>query len=79
MKVHRHILLAVAFVALFSFSSMAQKVETDYDHAVDFSQLHTYSWGHVHSDDPFLNNASRPPWITSFSRKGGRRLSPAAT
>ena len=46
-------LIAVMLAAFASLPAAAQKVETDYDHSVNFSQFHTYSWGHVHSSDPF--------------------------
>jgi hypothetical protein len=38
--------LIAAFLAL---PAWARKLETDYDHAVNFSQYHTYSWGRVHT------------------------------
>jgi Domain of unknown function (DUF4136) len=36
-----------AFVASVAFAS----IQTDYDHAIDFSQYHTYSWGQVQTKD----------------------------
>jgi hypothetical protein len=54
MSVLRKFSLIAAMLAAFaSLPAAAQKVETDYDHSVNFSQFHTYSWGHVHSSDPF--------------------------
>jgi hypothetical protein len=50
--------LALA-VVFFSVPTLAQKVETDYDHTVNFSQYHTYSWGHVHATDPFFEQRIR--------------------
>jgi len=49
----RYFLIAALLAAFASLPAAAQKVETDYDHSVNFSQFHTYSWGHVHSSDPF--------------------------
>ena len=48
--------IAVMLAAFASLPAAAQKVETDYDHSVNFSQFHTYSWGHVHSSDPFAES-----------------------
>jgi len=49
----------VMLAAFASLPAAAQKVETDYDHSVNFSQFHTYSWGHVHSSDPFAESRIR--------------------
>ena len=51
--------IAVMLAAFASLPAAAQKVETDYDHSVNFSQFHTYSWGHVHSSDPFAESRIR--------------------
>lgn len=51
--------IAIMLAALASLPAAAQKVETDYDHSVNFSQFHTYSWGHVHSSDPFAESRIR--------------------
>jgi hypothetical protein len=53
------VVAAVLGAVFFSLPSLAQKVETDYDHSVNFSQYHTYSWGHVHSTDPFFEDRIR--------------------
>ena len=52
-------LIAALLAAYASLPAMAQKGETDYDHSVNFSQFHTYSWGHVHSSDPFAEARMR--------------------
>ncbi|HTF66088.1 MAG TPA: DUF4136 domain-containing protein [Edaphobacter sp.] len=44
---------------LFSIPALAQKVEIDYDHSVNFNQYHTYLWGHVRSIDPFFEQRIR--------------------
>jgi hypothetical protein len=36
-------------------ASFAQHVKTDYDRSVDFSQYKTYTWEHVHTQNP--------PWV----------------
>ncbi len=47
--------LALAGALLLGSSSiaLADNVKTDYDHSVDFSQYHSYSWGQVKTSDPF--------------------------
>jgi hypothetical protein len=45
--------------ALFSIPVSAQKVVTDYDHSVNFSRYHTYSWGHVSATDPLFESRIR--------------------
>jgi hypothetical protein len=76
-KVLRRLLAIAAVVfalVLFSFPSMAQNVETDYDHAVDFSQLHTYTWGHVHSDDPFFEQRVKDAVDHELQSKGWQEV-----
>jgi uncharacterized protein DUF4136 len=51
MKALRVLCSLVAF-SLFSVALLAQEIHTDYDHNVDFSRYHTYSWMKVHSDSP---------------------------
>jgi hypothetical protein len=56
----RRISVTTALVAaLFSIPVSAQKVVTDYDHSVNFSRYHTYSWGHVHATDPLFESRIR--------------------
>lgn len=45
--------LAGALLLGFSTVALADNVRTDYDHGVNFSQYHTYSWGTVQTSDPF--------------------------
>lgn len=60
MKALKKTWMFVVLLALAScVSASAQKVETDYDHSIDFAQFHTYSWGHVHSTDPFVESRIR--------------------
>jgi hypothetical protein len=63
--------LLAAFLAL---PAWAQKVETDYDHAVNFSQYHTYSWGRVHTSDPFFEQRVREAVDRDLQAKGWQLL-----
>ncbi|MEG9438718.1 DUF4136 domain-containing protein [Edaphobacter sp. HDX4] len=60
MNALRRISVTAALVAaLFSIPALAQKVVTDYDHSVNFSRYHTYSWGHVQATDPLFESRIR--------------------
>jgi hypothetical protein len=45
--------LAGALLLGSSIAALGGNVTTDYDHNVNFTQFHTYSWGSVHTSDPF--------------------------
>ena len=51
MKTQRTMIAFLGMV-LFASVSFAQQVKTDYDRAADFSQLKTYSWEKVQTQDP---------------------------
>jgi Domain of unknown function (DUF4136) len=62
--------MAALAVAFFAISASAQKVVTDYDHTANFSQYHTYSWGHVHSSDPLFEQRIRDAVDRDLQAKG---------
>lgn len=72
----RFFLMAALLAAFASLPATAQKVETDYDHSVNFSEFHTYSWGHVHSSDPFVESRIRED-VDRVLRAHGWRKVPA--
>jgi hypothetical protein len=51
MKARRTMFAFLGMIVLAS-ASFAQQVKTDYDRAADFSQLKTYSWEKVQTQDP---------------------------
>ena len=53
MKHLRNIAFAGALLLGSAYSVLADNVRTDYDHGVNFTQYHTYSWGQVQTSDPF--------------------------
>ena len=63
---------AILVAAVFSIPALAQKVETDYDHTASFSNYHTYSWGQVHSTDPFFEGRIREAVNHVLAQKGWR-------
>jgi hypothetical protein len=71
MNIVRRISVTLALVVvLFSIPALAQKVETDYDHSVNFSQYHTYSWGNVRSTDSFFEQRIRDAVDHELQAKG---------
>jgi len=75
MNVLRRFLLTAALAAVFlSIPSLAQKVETDYDHSVNFAQVHTYSWGHVHATDPLFEGRIREAVDRDLQAKGWQQV-----
>lgn len=71
MKTFKWISLAAALLAgLLSLPASAQKIETDYDHSINFSQYHTYSWGRVHTSDPFFEQRVRDAVNRDLQAKG---------
>ena len=51
---------------------VAQKVNTDYEHAADFSQYHTFCFGPVHSSNDIVENRIRKGITTDLTRSGFR-------
>ena len=75
MKLHQRTSLTVALaVVFFSIPALAQKVETDYDHSVNFTQYHTYSWGHVHTTDPLFEPRIRDAVDRDLQVKGWQQV-----
>jgi hypothetical protein len=46
------------------------KVQTDYDHGVNFEQFHTYCWGRVRTTNPFYANRIRDRVNRNLQAKG---------
>ena len=75
MKLHWRMLLTVGLVGVFlSIPVLAQKVETDYDHSVNFERYHTYSWGHIHATDPFFEGRMRDAIDHTLQAKGWQEV-----
>ena len=71
MNILQRVSVTLALVVIsFSIPALAQKVETDYDHSVNFNQYHTYSWGHVRSTDPFFEQRIRDAVDRDLQTKG---------
>jgi hypothetical protein len=76
-NVLRQILVTAALAAVFfSIPVSAQKVVTDYDHSVNFSRYHTYSWGNVHATEPLFESRIREA-VDHVLQAKGWQLAPA--
>jgi hypothetical protein len=50
--------------------AFAYKVQTDYDHSVNFEQFHTYCWGRVKTSNPFYASRIRDRVDRNLQAKG---------
>jgi Domain of unknown function (DUF4136) len=66
--------LAVAFLFAFAGVAHADSVKTDYDHSVDFSQFHTYSWGSVKTPNPFYVDRIKQAVDSQLQAKGWQQV-----
>lgn len=75
MNLLQRVSAAAALTAVFiSTPVLAQKVETDYDHSVNFTHYHTYCWGRVHSSDPLYEDRIRSAVDHDLQAKGWRAV-----
>ena len=74
MNFQRISVTAVLAAILFSTPALAQKVETDYDHSANFSQYHTYSWGHIHATNPLFESRIRDAVDRKLQAKGWQNV-----
>ena len=65
--------LCIAVLALCT-AALSQDVHTDYDHHVNFSNFHTYSWAHVKTTDPLWENRITDAVDHELEAKGWRRV-----
>jgi hypothetical protein len=59
-------LAAVTFIVSSAFAS----IQTDYDHAIDFMQYHTYSWGKIQTKDSLWADRIREGVDQQLQAKG---------
>ena len=64
--------LAATFLACTASIASADQLKSDYDHGVDFSQYHTYSWGKVTTANPFYVERVKQAVDQSLQAKGWR-------
>jgi hypothetical protein len=66
------LLAGIVAVLVLPVSGSAQKVETDHDHSANFTQYHTYRWGHVGSSVPLFESRIRDAVDHALQAKGWR-------
>jgi hypothetical protein len=63
--------LALSLLAVtLALPAFGYKVQTDYDHSVNFEQFHTYCWGRVKTSNPFYVSRIREAVDRNLQAKG---------
>jgi hypothetical protein len=70
MNVLRRNLFLMGILLLCTTVSFAQHVTTDYDRSVDFSRYKTYTWEHVHAQNPLWVDRIKAAVNSALAAKG---------
>ena len=70
MRGFRNLALGVALLFMTDLASVARNVKSDYDHNVDFSRIHTYSWGKIATLDPVYSERIKSTVDKDLQGKG---------
>jgi Domain of unknown function (DUF4136) len=79
MKRSLQALLMAAALMGSSVTAFAGKVQTDYDHAANFAQYNTYSWGKVKTSNPFFVNRIQQAVNAQLQAKGWQLMPTGGT
>ena len=71
---HYATLAFTAALLLSATFAQASNVRTDYDHRIDFSSYHTYSWGTVKTSNPLYEHRVKAAIDKDLQAKGWRLL-----
>ncbi len=74
MQVFRFLAISVAALLACCMAAAAQDVRIDFDHRIDFGQLHTYSWSRVHTDNPLWEPRIQKAVDEELQAKGWQRV-----
>jgi Domain of unknown function (DUF4136) len=74
MRLQRMTVALMGLMFLFAGISAAQQVKTDYDRAANFAQYKTYSWEHVKTKDPLLEDRIKGAVDTALTARGWTRV-----
>lgn len=66
--------LAAALLVCTANTASADQLKSDYDHGVDFSKYHTYSWGTVTTANPFYVERIKRAVNESLQAKGWKMV-----
>jgi hypothetical protein len=72
MNLNKMIFSVALTAALCSAPLVAQQVKTDYDHKVDFTRYHTFSWKSVDAADPFYDQRIQDDVNRDLTARGWR-------
>jgi hypothetical protein len=67
-------LIPAALICAMSVAGFAQDVKTDFDHHTDFSQLHTYYWAKVQTENPLWQQRIQDAVDKDLQSKGWQRV-----
>jgi hypothetical protein len=70
MRLKRMTVALIGMMFLFAGISVAQQVKTDYDRSADFAQYKTYSWEHVKTKDPLLEDRIKNAVNAALAARG---------
>lgn len=71
-------LAAGLLAGLGSVAALAADVHTDFDHNIDFSKYHTYSWGKVTTATPFYQDRIKKAVDSELQRNGWQLVTSGA-
>ena len=74
MKTLRLAVPAALLLIAFSTRALAQDVNTDYDHKVNFTQFHTYNWAKIQTEDPLWQSRIQDAVDKELEKKGWQRV-----
>src|SRR5205809_6259955 len=70
MKLYNKMLVSIATFFVFVAASVAEQVQTDYDHSANFGQYKTYSWEKVQTKDPLMVDRIKDAVNAALAAKG---------
>jgi hypothetical protein len=73
-RTFRTLTLGVALSALAAAPALAQKVNTDYNHSINFTQFHTFSFGQVHGSDELFTDRIRTEIARDLTARGWQQV-----
>jgi Domain of unknown function (DUF4136) len=71
------LLISTLLILCASCIAVAQDVHTDYNHQLNFSNLHTYSWGKIQTDNPLWQPRIQQAVDKDLQAKGWQRVDSA--
>ena len=73
-KILRSVVLAACSAVFLLPMAFADNVKVDYNHQVNFSEYHTYSWGKIKVSDPLLSARIQRAVDTVLQKEGWQEV-----